>query len=207
MAARAAPLLLVFALAMASARPALARDDLGFAGMSGPQGKAWLSPDGAFAAQVPPSWQPRAFLAAQVVEFHLPQGAWFQVRRVPVAPGTAPMQLLLRAREMRLAKLPHFQENGRGELSLGGAPAASVLGNFWYQGNAEYPRAVEEVFVVVGNEAFEMHFECFGPAMAALRPDVLHFYGTFVAHPAAAPPPQQNQAQQNSGSYFDSLPF
>lgn len=188
---------------------AQAREDLGFSGKGDSKPKPYLAPDGSFAAVVPNFWQPREFREANVVEFRMPGAgmAWLQVRRDVVAPNTQPRQLLLRARESRLSKLPHFRENGRRDIAIGGHPGAAVIGDYWYQGNAEYPRAVEELFVIVGNEAFEMHFECFAPMADAIHADVMAFYMSFIAHPAARPAPPPASAQPGSDAFFNNLPF
>lgn len=188
---------------------AWAREDLGFSGRQENRPKPYLASDGSFAATVPNFWQPREFREAHVVEFRMPGAgnAWLQVRRTKVAPNTSPRQLMLRAREERLVKLPHYRELMRRDIAIGGSPGAGILGDYWYQGNAEYPRAVEEMFVVNGEEAFEMHFECFEPIVDSVRGDLMTFYLSFVAHPEATPAPKPATDDKGSGHYFDNLPF
>lgn len=201
--------LVALLLVAASPTPAWAREDLGFSGKGDSKPKPYLAPDGSFAAVVPNFWQPREFRESNVVEFRMPGAgmAWLQVRRASVAPNTQPRQLLLRARESRLSKLPHFREHGRRDIAIGGNPGAAVIGDYWYQGNAEYPRAVEELFVIVGNEAFEMHFECFAPLADTIHADVMAFYMSFIAHPAARAAPPPAGAAPNSDAFFNNLPF
>lgn len=179
-------------------------------GLGPPPSRPFLAGDGAFAAKVPSSWAASDFPKTHTVQFSIPGpgAAWLQVQRLQVPAGARPKQLLLRARESRLAKLPHFREFGRQELLVNGLRAATLSGDFWFQGNAEYPRAVEELFIVDGSEAFELHFECFEPMVGAMRADINAFYMSFVAHPGARGAPQ-SPTQETDGlqEMMDRVPF
>ena len=65
-------------------------------------------------------------------------------------------------------------------------PAASITATFAYQGNLQFPRVVEELYMVTRHEAFIFHFECFEPYAAKLSNDVDHFYKTFRPRPRRA---------------------
>ena len=86
-----------------------------------------------------------------------------QIRKITVPKGAHPRQLVLNAIERRLKKLPNFNIAARRDAKIGGHRAATVTGTYSYQGNLQYPVAIEEVHVVTGREAFILHFECFQP--------------------------------------------
>ena len=190
-----------------AAPPAHAQMEMG---LGPPPTRPCLAADGSFAGQVPASWAASDFPRARTVQFSIPGAgaAWLQVQRLQVPAGANPKQLLMRARESRLSKLPHFRQFGQQELLVNGMRAASLSGDFWYQGNAEFPRAVEELFVVDGTEAFELHFECFEPMVESLRHDITQFYMSFVPHPGArAAPPSSPQEQDGLQDLMDRVPF
>lgn len=194
-------------LSCTAAAPARAQQEMG---LGPPPTRPFLAGDGSFAGKVPANWTASDFPRAHIVQFAIPGpgAAWLQVQRTQVPAGARPKQLLLKARESRLDKLPHFREFGHRELLMNGLRAASLSGDFWYQGNAEYPRAVEELFVVDGTEAFELHFECFEPMVESLRGDVMGFYLSFVAHPAARhAPPATGQEGDGLQEMMDRVPF
>jgi hypothetical protein len=60
-----------------------------------------------------------------------------------------------------------------------------VSGTYYYQGNAQYPRAIEELFVVHGAEAFTFHFECYAGLTSHLGPAVESIYKSFAIRPPA----------------------
>ncbi len=171
----------------------------------------FVAPGNLFAVRVPTNWEAHTFpKQPQLVEIRLKKGpgtAQLQIKRLPVSAGAHPKQLLLRALESRLKKLPHFEAGERRELMLNGLHAAAIQGTFWYQGNAEYPRAIEEVYVVVGEEAFEMHFECFAPAFDSLTETLDGIYQSFVAHPSAAQPGPAGEEEDDLANGMDNLPF
>lgn len=179
-------------------------------GYGGPAPTApYLSGDGSFGLRVPMSWaikEQRQEPGRVLLRSTMAADAFVEVRRFQVTPGARPKQLVLRALESRLSKLPHFASLMRRDLAVAGLPAASVMGTYWYQGNAQFPRAVEELFVVTGNEGYMFHFECFEPMAQALAPDVNSIYLSFAPHPPAlAPAPMPNQS--DDASPWDSIPF
>ena len=70
-----------------------------------------------------------------------------------------------------------------GILALANPFAASITATFAYQGNLQFPRVVEELYMVTRHEAFIFHFECFQLYAAKLSNDVNHFYKTFRPRP------------------------
>jgi hypothetical protein len=148
----------------------------------------FVAPGRLFSVQVPPGWG----IALHdddpyTIDFRgvsRPGFGIMQVRRITVPKGAHPRQLILNAIEMRLKKLPNFNIAGRRDVKVGGHRAAAVTGTFSYQGNLQYPVAIEEVHVVTGREAFIFHFECFGPEAGNLANDVNTFYTTFAPRPA-----------------------
>jgi hypothetical protein len=107
---------------------------------------------------------------------------------------------------MRLSNLPHCTEMSRRDVNFNGLTGASVLGTFWYQGNAEYPRAIEEVYLVVGREAFEFHFECFAPLSGQLSAELNRVYASFVPHPPT-PAPSAAPGEDSDEDPLDKIPF
>lgn len=172
-----------------------------------PPATPFLSGDGSFALKVPGSWAVKEQKGQKdrvSLRSLYAKDAFIEVRRMAVSPGARPKQLVLIAKEARLNKLPHYQDVVMREMVVGGVPAASIMGSYWYQGNAQFPRAVEELFLVSGNEAYVFHFECFEPLAQALAPDVNSIYSSFVAHPVAAP---AAPAGDDEGDVWDKIPF
>jgi hypothetical protein len=104
---------------------------------------------------------------------------------VAVPVGASPRQLLLTALERRLSKLPNFRLAQKRAIHLAGVPAAATVGSYDFHGNAQYPRVVEEIYAVVGTDAYIFHFECATPAAASYAPDVALLYQSF--QPRSAP--------------------
>ena len=181
----------------------------GFGGFNGPPPTTpYLAADGSFALKVPATWaikEHRGDRDKVTLRSLVANDAFIEVRRVPVSANARPKQLVLRAKETRLAKLPHYKELLTRELAVNGSPAASIIGSYWYQGNAQFPRAVEEVFVVFGSEGFMFHFECFDPMLQALAADVNSIYLSFVPHPAPVAPVAPSAG--DDGDVWDNLPF
>lgn len=145
----------------------------------------YLAPGRLFTIDLPNGWEPvTTAKEPDLVELRLNDGAaWLQIRRLSVPIGARPRQLLARAIESRLSHLSHFEELQRRDLAINGLKSASILGTFWYQGNAQYPRAFEEIYVIAGKDAFEFHFECFAPLAGDLANDVNKVYASFVPRP------------------------
>lgn len=171
----------------------------------------FTAPDRSFAVQLPPTWQAREVkVGAKAVQFRIfgAGDAWMMVRQIPIPEGAKPRQLLARAKEERLNKLPHFVEEGRRDVTFNGVPGAAIIGSFWYQGNAQYPRAVQEVFLIVGQQAFEFHLECFEPLAGQLAVEANQVYNSFVPHPANEPPKSGGEpADDDDDNPLDKIPF
>ena len=196
-------------LAMMLWAPAPAWAQEGLAGLNGPPpAQAYLSAEGSFALKVPQSWaikEEKAHKDRILLRSLMAPDAFVEMRRIPVSPGARPKQLALIAKDVRLGKMPHFRQLLVREMPVGGIPAASIMGTYWYQGNAEYPRLVEEIFLVGQTEGYVFHFECFEPLAQALAPEVNAIYSSFVPHPAPMGPTPA--APQEEGDVWDKLPF
>lgn len=172
-------------------------------------GVNYRAPDGSFGVNLPQSWRPKAWSREKAMAFFVIQAqgdAWMQVRRVPIVAGAQARQLAARGKEFSLSKLPHFREVGRRDVVFNGNVGASIFGVYWFQGNAQYPRAVEEVYVVVGQEAYEFHFECFEPMAGAIANDVNRVYSSFVPHPALSTP-KPAEPDEDLAEKFEKVPF
>jgi hypothetical protein len=102
---------------------------------------------------------------------------------LPVPAGASPRQLMLNGLEERLRKLPRFSEGSRREAKINGRLAAAVAGLYYFQGNNQFPRGVEEVYFVDGTTGFIIHFECFQPMAPQFAPILDKFYKSFIAKP------------------------
>ncbi len=161
----------------------------------------WVAPDGAFAVRVPNGWN--VFIDPKdpnTVEFRPIENigdATLFIRRLKVPAGAHPRQVMLNGVEQRLRKLPSFKETSRREAKINGRLAAAVAGMYYFQGNNQFPRGVEEVYFVDNDAAFVIHFEVFAAMAADFAPLLDKFYKSFIARPPknlgnAAPgrPPQ-----------------
>lgn len=157
--------------------------------LGGDEGTPFTAPNRSFSVTIPPAWGASLVPGdPNTVEFRAlqkPGHGNLYIRRISVPSGASPKQLLLNAVENRLSKLPSFQLNQKRTLSLAGVPAAAVVGSYDFHGNAQYPRILEEVFIVVGPDAYIFHFECASPVGAAYAPDLTIFYQSF--QPRSAP--------------------
>ena len=153
------------------------------------QGKAqpFVAPGRLFSVQIPGHWGVALHNNdPYTVDFRLPSnfgGALLQVRRIVVPARARPRQLMLNALDLRLRKLPNFKEHNRRNVQVAGKKGAALLATYTYQGNIQYPRALEEVYLVAGEEAFIFHFECFEPEAARFADDLNRFYQSFVPRP------------------------
>lgn len=149
--------------------------------------RRWVAPERLFALDLPDGWNVAVSAGdPSTVELRPADpsaDATLFVRRLRVAPGVHPRQLLLNALEQRLRALPSFREGPRRDVRLAGSPAAVVSATYYHQGNAQYPRALEELFVVRGEEAYAFHFDCFEPAAATFAPALELVYRSFVIRP------------------------
>jgi len=169
------------------------------AGSSSSGGRRFVAPGKLFGVKLPGQWTVHLHEKdPYTYEFRPPDpkaDAFLIIRRIQVPAGANPRQLRLQALEKRLSKLPHFKVLQEGDAKVASFPAASLTATFAYQGNLQFPRAVEELYVVTRGEAFIFHFECFQPYAAKLSNDINYFYKTFrprprrsVTRPQAPPP-------------------
>ena len=184
----------------------LLRDGGQFGGAKRPP---YIAPSRLFQVDIGPEWQPIVDPKdPETVEFRMLSAegsAIFRVHRRGVGEGARAKQLLVKALDERLRKLPHFREEMRREVMLSGIKASSITGTFWYQANAQYPRTVEEVFLVFGKDAFELHFECFTPLGAQLSPILERIYQSFQPRPSDEAPAAP--AADDDAIETDDLPF
>ena len=153
-----------------------------------PPPKMWVAPGQLFSVDLPPHWKPAVGDNPHEVQI-IPAGsndARLYIRRIQVPRGANPLQLALRAVEDRLSKLPAFKLLKKRKMELAGQKAASVIGTYAHQGNIQYPRVIEEIYMVYGGEAFILHFDCFEPAAARYASALNKLYGSFIPRPAAS---------------------
>ncbi len=153
-----------------------------------PRINAWVAPDREFAISIPGGWNIYPD-QKDPATFHFkpannPGDAILTVHRFRVPKGASVRQLRLVALEQRLRKMPNFRETGRADAKIDGKPAASITGVYFYQGNAQFPRLVEEVFVVKDEEGFLLHFECFEPMGKSFARTLDRLYKSFVPRPS-----------------------
>lgn len=174
-----------------------------------PAPRIFESPDGLFKLKLPGKWQITDFMPGQSATLK-PAGARPEtqliIQRIPVPPGAHPRLLRLKAVENRLGKLAGFRELAKADVVISGFPAAAITASYHYQGNIQYPRALEEVFIVAGNEAFILHFECFEPDGSAYAKDVGIMYQSLQLRPRQQAP-TKNPAPQKSQSKEETAPF
>ena len=178
---------LAVSLALLAPAAARAQVDLGTGNLPGAPKRRFIAPGRVYAFEVPVGWDlysSESDPTTLEVRFG-EQGSLF-IRRLKVPSGAVPRQLLLNALEQRLHNLPSFQEVSRRDVRVAGSPAAVVSGTYRYQGNAEYPRTVEDLFVVRGEEAFAFHFDVFEAVAGNLAAGLELVYRTFVIHPPGA---------------------
>jgi hypothetical protein len=153
------------------------------------KGTPFTAPGRLFAVEVPNGWGVALHEEdPNTIEFRgvgRPGNATLQIRRMAVPRGAHPKQLMRNALETRLKKLPGFRQAAQRDVKVAGYKAAAVTGSYSYQGNIQFPLAVEEIFVVVGNDSFVFHFECFEPVAGDLAGDINRFYTTFQPRPAS----------------------
>ncbi len=94
--------------------------------------------------------------------------------------GQLDSELMAINTEKALKKLPHYKRLGGGRLLLGGVKASIRSFTFDYQGNTEYPVAVEELYVVSGGKAVRLHFETMTSAMPTYSGELRKVYDTFA---------------------------
>jgi hypothetical protein len=147
---------------------------------------AYTAPGRLFALKLPANWDAITDKNNRdVVEFVSKQQGegLLRIARLTVPVGANPRQLLLNSIENKLAKLPGFKLVGKRDVVLAGSKAASALGTYNFQGNIQFQRTVEEIFVVFGTDAFYFHYEGFPPSAGDYVDDLNTFYSSFVPRP------------------------
>lgn len=148
-------------------------------GMAAPPPKIYQSPDSLIAFQVPAGWnvvQVDGSKKTTLAPNKTTGDAKILIERIEVPQGAHPRQLRLRAIEALRTKLSGFQSHGERDILISGKPAAVVTATYPWQGNIQYPRAIEQVFVVSGSHALRIHFECFQPQAAQYAAAVALLY-------------------------------
>ena len=180
-----------------------------------PAPRVFESPDGLFKVQLPGKWQVTEFRPGQSTTLK-PLGARPEtqliIQRIEVPPGAHPRLLRLKAVENRLGKLSGFRELAKADVVVSGYPAASITASYHYQGNIQYPRALEEIFIVAGNEAFILHFECFEPDGSAYAREVGIIYQSLQLRPqqqaiGQGANPQNSQQKEDTRPFVDKVPY
>ncbi len=166
------------------------------AGLFGNAAKPFIAPDRMFAVSLPSGWTVKQGDNPNEVQFYPPGDGnpVMHVRRLDVPAGADPIQLALRALDTRLTKMPGFRLGSKKRVTVGGHRAASVTGTYAFQGNIQFPRAIEEVFVVVGSEAFVLHFDCFEGNASKFAAALNRFYQSFTPRPGTESTPKAEKA-------------
>ena len=146
-----------------------------------PPQRTWFAPGRIFSSQIPDGWGAVALNATtvQFTAFSQAGTGTLVVERIGVPQGASSQQIMIKVFEERLSKLPSFGVISRRALQIAGQPAATLVGTYLFQGNAKYPRAVEEVVAISGTAAFIFHFECFSGAAQYFSGGLSLIYSTF----------------------------
>lgn len=154
------------------------------------EGQPFTAPNRIFSVTVPTTWGAALIEGdPDTVQFRalsLPGHGQLQIRRLSVPEGASARQLMLNAVEQRLSKLPQFRMTARRDVAVAGYPAAAVNGTYDFHGNAQYPRVLEEIYVVAGNDAYIFHFECALTVAEQYARDLTMFYQSFQPRSATA---------------------
>ena len=130
------------------------------------------------------------------------------IRRISVPRGANPRQLMLNALEKRLNKLPSLKVLRKSDTPIASYPAATLTARYSYQGNIQFPRVLEETYVVTKREAFIFHFEAFEARAGALTQDLKTFYTTFRPRPRVGTPRTKlSPASKNEPFDTDSIAY
>lgn len=152
-----------------------------------PPTQTFVAPGNLYSVEIPKTWTVQ--LTSQPHEIrYVPNGdgsPLLTITRFAVPAGANPRQLALIAIETRLQKMPRYQLVGKTDVNIGGLPGTSLVVTYAYQGNIQYPRAIEELYVVAGEEAFAFHFDCFQPVAGNYAQDLTRLYQSFVVRPTA----------------------
>ena len=158
--------------------------------MGGQQAAPFVAPGQLFQIGIPNGWQPYTVdkdpNAIQLRNVMRGDDATLLIRKFVVPSEARPRQLVLNAIDQRLSKLPRFRVVQKRDIAIGGQPAASVIGTYAFQGNIQYPRVIENIFVVIGTEAYSLYFECFEPMAPQYANDLNFMYSSFTPRVAAS---------------------
>lgn len=180
-------------------------------GLLTPAPKHFIAPGRIFAVQTPPNWVVRTGSQPDEIQF-VPGVAGeplLIVRKFQVPMGAHPRQLALNALEQRLRKLPGFKLVQRKDVAIGGGRGVTVTATYHHQGNIQYPRVLEEVFLVHGDQAFILHFECFAPSVGYYADALGMFYASFIPSPGGGASVFDTFDQGNGAQFpaVDEVPF
>jgi hypothetical protein len=164
-------------------------------GIGAPTTTPFVAPGQLFQINIPYGWTPYSVdKDPNAIQFKatLRGGdATLIVRKFVVPAEARPRGLVLNAIDQRLSRLPRWQALQKRDVALAGQPAASVIGTYAYQGNLQYPRLVEQIFVIIGTEAYSLFFECFEPQAQQYAGELNGMYASFqprVASPTVQGP-------------------
>ncbi len=158
-------------------------------GIGGPSSTPFVAPGQLFQIGLPYGWTPYTVdkdpNAIQFKNSVRGGDATLLVRKFMVPAEANPRQLVLNAIDQRLSRLPRFKVLQKRDVALAGHPAASVIGTYAFQGNLQYPRLIEQIFVIIGTEAYSLYFECFEPQASQYAGELNGMYGSFQPRVAA----------------------
>jgi len=111
------------------------------------------------------------------------------VKKVEVTAGAASSQLMLTTRDNHLAKLPNFTVEQVRKIRIANRTCTLLRARYDYQGNKQYPMALEQAYIIDGTEGFivgmEVPYEVYGDMADRLQ----QVYKSFVhVRPKAAEP-------------------
>ena len=178
-------------------------------GLRPPPPKIHQSPDGFLSFQIPAGWALSEVDGSKktvLTPIQTGGNAKLLIERIEVPAGAHPRQLRLRSLETHLRKLKGFESLSERDIAISGQPAAVVTGSYPWQGNIQYPRAVEQTFVVLGTHALRIHFECFQPAASTFAPAVALVYSTLTIRSEASNAPAKAQPKPTP-SFVDSVGY
>ena len=158
-------------------------------GIGAPSTTPFVAPGQLFQINIPYGWTPYTVdKDPNAIQFknNLRGGdATLIVRKFVVPAEARPRQLVLNAIDQRLSRLPRFQVMQKRDVALAGQPAASVIATYAFQGNLQYPRLIEQIFVIIGTEAYSLYFECFEPQAQQYAGELNGMYTSFQPRVAA----------------------
>ena len=162
-------------------------------GIGGHETTPFVAPGQLFQIGIPYGWTPYSVEkdpnAIQFKNTLRGDDAVLIVRKFVVPSEARPRQLVLNAIDQKLSKLPRFKVLQKRDVAIAGQPGASVIGDYAFQGNIQYPRLIEQIFVVMGTEAYSLYFECFEPAAQQYAGELNQMYSSFTPRVSGGPSP------------------